>query len=149
MRNLFISEGNIGSDPVLKTISVSGEDKKVLEMNVRFSYERLNKKTGEYEDQGGFWARVALWGRRAENAYPLLKKGMRVLVVGEQSQHTFVMDQGERAGETATATDVLAANIGLVLTASVNAVGFSKRSQESVPDDYEQYESVSELDSVE
>ncbi len=140
MRNYFISEGNIGSDPLLKTISSNGEDKKVLEMNVRFPYERLNKKTGEYEDQGGFWTRVAMWGKRAEICYSLLKKGMRVIVVGEQSQHTFVLEQGERAGETVTATDVIAFHMGLVLTSSVTSIGFVKRSQDVTASEYEQYE---------
>jgi single-strand DNA-binding protein len=124
MRNLFMSEGNIGQEPILKQQSIDGEMRHVLELNVRFNFDRLNKSTGEYEDRGGFWSRVTYWGKRAEVVYPMLKTGMRVLVAGEISQHNYVAESGDRAGQTITATDIHARHLALVLTKSIKDIQF-------------------------
>lgn len=124
MRNLFTSEGNIGQEPVLKKQPIDGDIRHVLELNVKFNFDRLNKSTGEYEDRGGFWAKVTLWGKRAETIFPLLKTGMRVLVVGEISQHNYVAESGERAGQLITATDINANHLALVLTKSIKEIQY-------------------------
>lgn len=124
MRNFFTSEGNIGQEPVLKKQPIDGEMRHVLELNVKFNFDRLNKTTGEYEDRGGFWSKVTLWGKRAENVFPLLKTGMRVLVVGEISQHNYIAEAGDRAGQLITATDINAHHLALVLTKSIKEIQY-------------------------
>lgn len=114
-RNYFASEGNIGRDPVLKYVPVKGEQKPVLEFDVKFQYDRVNTQTGEFEDRGGFWATVTYWGKRAEHANRILKSGMRVWVEGEMSQEEYVATKGERAGQVMTATNISASFIGLSL----------------------------------
>lgn len=128
MRNIFIDEGNLGADPVLKYVPVptanGTEQRPVLELDVRFDVQK--QKGGAYEDVGGFWATVSQWGRLAEINHKLLLKGCRVLVVGEQSQQEYIIQKGERAGQAATALHIDATYIALVLL-GVDEVVYSKR----------------------
>lgn len=132
MKNFFFGEGNIGREPVLKYVSVKGVQKPVVEFDIRFSYDKLNAETGEYEDNGGFWASVSFWGKRAESAYKILKSGVRVFVIGEQSQEEFIATKGERIGQTLTATNISASHIGLSLL-GIDSVNFSSRKTKSLP----------------
>lgn len=115
MKNFFFGEGNLGHDPILKYVPVKGSQKAVLEFYVRISYDKQNTETGEYEDNGGFWASVSYWGKRAEAANKILKSGMRVFVIGEISQDDYVASKGEREGQVVTATNVTASHVGLSL----------------------------------
>jgi single-stranded DNA-binding protein len=54
----------------------------------------------------------------------MLKIGMRVLVVGEISQHNYVAESGDRAGQTVTATDIHAQHLALVLTKSIKDIQY-------------------------
>lgn len=130
MKNFFYGEGNIGRDPILKYVSVKGVQKPVVEFDVRFTYDKLNAETGEYEDNGGFWASVNFWGKRAESAHKILKSGVRVYVIGEQSQEEFIATKGERIGQTLTATNISASHIGLSLL-GIDSVNFSPRKTKS------------------
>lgn len=128
MRNIFVDEGNLGADPVLKYVPVTTpngtEQRPVLELNVRFDVQK--KKNGAYEDVGGFWATVSQWGKLAEINHQFLKSGCRILVVGEQSEQEYIVQKGERAGQTATSKHIDASYIALVLL-GVDDVIFSKR----------------------
>jgi single-strand DNA-binding protein len=115
MKNFFFDEGNIGRDPVLKYVPIKGEQKAVLEFDVRFPIEKQNSGTGEYEDSGGFWGTVSYWGKRAEAANKILKSGVRVIVIGEISQDEFIVSKGEREGQIATAINISASHVGLSL----------------------------------
>lgn len=115
MKNFFFGEGNIGRDPILKYVPVKGVQKPVLEFDMRVSYDRQNPETGDYEDNGGFWASVSFWGKRAEAANKILKSGVRVFVIGEISQDEFVASKGEREGQTISVTNVSASHVGLSL----------------------------------
>src|SRR5690606_19287066 len=115
MKNFFFGEGNIGRDPILKYVPVKGVQKPVLEFDMRVTYDRLNQDSGEYEDNGGFWASVSFWGKRAEAANKILKSGVRVFVIGEISQDEFVASKGEREGQTICVTNVSASHVGLSL----------------------------------
>lgn len=142
MRNIFVDEGNLGADPVLKYVPVKTpngtEQRPVLELNVRFDVQKL--KNGSYEDVGGFWATVSQWGKLAEINHKLLASGCRVLVVGEQSQQPYIVQKGDRAGQSATALHIEASNIALVLL-GVEDVTFAKR--KAKPQDAESHEFVS------
>lgn len=86
---LFQGVGNLGADPVSKTVEVSGEPRTIVEMRVYF--ERLRKSGDRYRDDGGFWRDVTIWNEGlGGRAMKLLKKGSRVYVSGEVrgSQYT-------------------------------------------------------------
>lgn len=146
MRNFFCSEGNLGRTPTLKIVPVqnSCEQKSVLEFDVRFSFDKLNKQTGEYENSGGFWATVEFWGARAEGYNQLLRAGARVLVVGELSQEEYIASKGARAGQKISTNRITAQHIGLVLL-GVESIQWSKsknKNDEATPhtdDEYERY----------
>jgi single-strand DNA-binding protein len=132
MKNFFFDEGNIGRDPVLKYVPIKGEQKPVLEFDVRFPIEKQNKETGEYEDNGGFWGTVAYWGKRAEAANKILKSGVRVFVIGEISQDEFIATKGEREGQVVTVTNITADHVGLSLL-GIESVNFSARKNKALP----------------
>lgn len=129
MQNIFVNEGNLGSDPVLKYVPVAKgngtENKAVVELDIYCSVQKINKK-GEYEDLGGLWAKVQLWGKRAEYLNKHLKKGCRVLVVGEYAQHWYTASKGEKAGQEVPSNEIIASHIGLVLL-GVESVIFENR----------------------
>ena len=81
MSNEFRGTGNIGQAPTLRTVKVHGEDRSVVDLRVYFD-RRIPMKDGSYEDDGGFWLTVSVWGSRADNAFKLLTKGMRIEVIG-------------------------------------------------------------------
>ena len=135
MQNIFISEGNLGSSPTLKYVPVgeTQEQKPVVELDVRFDHQRRNRQTGDYEDTGGFWGRVQLWGKRAEYLNQHLVTGCRVLVVGEYNQEPYVATKGARQGQEVISNQIRASHIGLILL-GVESVVFTQRSKpESVP----------------
>lgn len=116
LQNIFVGEGNLGETPTLKMVPMkpTGEQRAVLEFSVKFNVQKLNQANGEYEDDGGFWGRVSVWGRRAEIYNGLLKKGCRVLIVGEQRQRPYLAQKGERAGQELTSNEIVANYVGIV-----------------------------------
>lgn len=86
-KTTFVGEGNVGKFE-LKHVPVKGESKTVLNMSVRFNVDRM-QPDGSWEDTGGFWTEVELWGKRAENVNSQLIIGARVFVGGELSDASF------------------------------------------------------------
>ena len=87
-------EGNLGGNPELKFIDVKNgagatESRAVCEFSVFQSHEKRNKETDEWEDAGGFWVEVSVWGHRAENLAKVLKKGYAVAVPGNLYIHNW------------------------------------------------------------
>lgn len=134
MGNFFASEGNLGNSPTLKYIPVKKngvvEQKPMLEFDVRFNVDKVNKQTGEFEDTGGFWGTVEFWGKRAEHYNNILRQGARVLVVGQYSQGSFIATKGERVGQAIPTNTIVADHIGLVLL-GVESVTYSPRKQKA------------------
>ena len=94
MANRFEGRGNLGSDPVLKYVEVSGEKRAVCEFRVYF--DRQVRDGDEWREHGGFWLNVTQWGKRGELAGKLLVKGCRVLVIGSLVQESWAdKDTGE------------------------------------------------------
>lgn len=81
MANTFHGRGNLGADPELKQVTVDGEPRAVLDLRVYFD-RPVPDGDDDFEDKGGFWLNVALWGPRAQRLQSLLKKGMRVHLEG-------------------------------------------------------------------
>jgi single-strand DNA-binding protein len=78
-----IGKGNLGAKPALKYVDVKAaeEVRPVAEMRIYFDHRRPDGEGG-FRDEGGFWADVTIWGRKAETAARLLPKGARVCVFG-------------------------------------------------------------------
>lgn len=105
--NQFGDTGNLADAPTLKTVQVNGEDRKVAEMRVFFD-EYKSDGQGGFEQDGGFWLDVSVWGRRAEQAAELLRKGARVNVTGrlEEDRWTDKETGEERSKLRLVANDV-------------------------------------------
>ncbi len=128
MQNIFIDEGNLGHTPSLKYVPIKTEtgieQRAVVELQVRFDVKKNDE--GKFEDVAGFWGKVTMWGKRAEYINTHLKKGCRILVVGEISQQHYVFQKGERKGQEATALEIEAFHIALVLL-GIETVVFTEK----------------------
>ena len=90
MINEFSAIGNLGASPALSVVDVDGEPRKVANMRVYF-----DRPVGkDYQDKGGFWLTVDVWGYRAEEAVRVLKKGSRVFMTGTLRQEPWTDEGG-------------------------------------------------------
>ena len=105
MSNEFRGTGNIGQAPTLRTVKVHGEDRSVVDLRVYFD-RRIPMKDGSYDDDGGFWLTVSVWGSRADNAFKLFSKGMRIEVVGALRLETWENDNEVRTEFRLTADKI-------------------------------------------
>lgn len=89
--------GNLGRDPELRYLQ-SG--KPVCDLNIAATYQRLDKQTNQWEDQGDpLWLRASFWEQEAERLAGVLHKGQRVTVTGVLVQTSWTNQQGQ-AGTT-------------------------------------------------
>ena len=93
MQNLFIGKGNLGDSPKLKNVAGKNGDFTVASMRVMFGRYGQNE-AGEVEQVGGFWREVEIYGNKAEACAKHLRKGARVLVIGEEREFTATDDDG-------------------------------------------------------
>jgi single-strand DNA-binding protein len=94
MSSEFHGGGNLGGIPSLRQVPVSGGERRaVADMRVYFD-RRVPKGDGQFEDEGGFWATVSIWGPRAETAARLLQKGARIHVRGTLFMHRWTPAEG-------------------------------------------------------
>ncbi|MDP1892693.1 MAG: single-stranded DNA-binding protein, partial [Hydrogenophaga sp.] len=83
MQNMFIGKGNLGDSPELKRVNGRNGEFVVASMRVMFARWGQNEQ-GDLEQVGGFWREVEIYGEKAEACAKHLKKGARVLVLGEE-----------------------------------------------------------------
>lgn len=95
MQNLFIGKGNLGSSPELKMLTGRNGDFQVATMRVMFARYSRNE-AGEVEQTGGFWREVEIYGHKAADVSKHLRKGSRVLVIGEEQEYTGTDDGGNK-----------------------------------------------------
>ena len=93
MQNLFIGKGNLGDSPKLKNVDVKNGSFTVTSMRVMFGRYGQNEE-GEVEQIGGFWREVEIYGNKAEACAKHLRKGSRVLVIGEEREFTAKDEDG-------------------------------------------------------
>lgn len=82
MSNRFEAEGNLGNQPELRSVTVDGQQRDVLDFSI-YVDRRVRDGEGGFRDKGGFWLNGSLWGGRARPTLDAVKKGMRVRVAGE------------------------------------------------------------------
>ncbi len=85
MSNQFSGTGNLADTPTLKSVTVNGEDRKVAEMRVFFDEYKPDGQ-GNFEQVGGFWLDVSIWGRRAEQVAELCRRGARIYAIGSMKE---------------------------------------------------------------
>ncbi len=111
MANRFEGRGNLGAEPLLKHVDIHGEDRPVAEMRIYFD-RRIPDGDGGFDDKGGFWLTVNLWGERAVHVAELLPKGARVHVIGTLVRDTW---QDSTSGEERERMELAADRISLDL----------------------------------
>ena len=94
MSTVFNGSGNIGLDPVVRSVPNGNAMRYVLNLNVYFD-NPVSKGQGEFEDKGGFWAPVAYWTDHAEHLAKIFQKGMRVVVTGRIRRETWTDQNGQ------------------------------------------------------
>ena len=93
MQNLFIGKGNLGDSPKLRNVAGKNGDFTVASMRVMFGRYGQNE-AGQVEQVGGFWREVEIYGNKAESCAKHLRKGARVLVIGEEREFTAKDEDG-------------------------------------------------------
>lgn len=94
MQNLFMGKGNLASSPELKHLT-GGRDGTFTVAKMRVMFGRYgSNEAGEIEQVGGFWREVEIYGAKAEACARHLRKGARVLVIGEEREFTAKDDNG-------------------------------------------------------
>lgn len=124
MSNNFHGRGNLGAAPTLRHAEHGGESTPVANLRIFFDRPKPDGNGG-FEDKGGFWMDVALWGARAETAARLLPKGARVRVEGELFESTWA---DRETGEERSRLEVRAVSVDLDLS-RVDEVTFRRRSE--------------------
>ncbi len=113
MSNEFSGTGNVGDQPLLKTVMVGSEERQVAELRVFFDEYRQDGKGG-LEQAGGFWLDVNVWGERlAAEVAQLVKKGARVHVIGRLAETQWTVTA---TGEERSALHLNADHLFLSLT---------------------------------
>ena len=111
MQNLFIGKGNLGDSPTLKRLTGRNGDFDVATMRVYFGRYGQDDN-GNVEQVGGFWREVEIYGAKAQSCARLLRKGARVLVIGEERDFTAHDDNNQEV----QVIKVVAEDVALQLT---------------------------------
>lgn len=138
MQNLFIGKGNVGNSPNLKRIarkSKPDEEFVVCSMRVFFARYGTDQETGEVGQIGGFWREVEIYGNKAEACARFLKKGARVLVIGEERDFYAKDDDGDEV----QVVKVVAEDVALQLT-RIDSVVFTQPRRDNRAPAPEQHE---------
>jgi single-strand DNA-binding protein len=87
----LILVGNVGRDPEM---SYTPQGIAVCKFSVA-----VNKVTGRGENrkEKTIWFRITVWRERAETASQYIKKGMRIMVIGEVDVSVYTDKQGQPA----------------------------------------------------
>ena len=129
MQNMFIGKGNLGDSPELKRINGRNGEFVVATMRVMFARWGQNEQ-GDLEQVGGFWREVEIYGEKAEACAKHLKKGARVLVLGEERDF---MANDKDSGEQVQVIKIVADDVALQLS-RIESITFQQaRAREEAP----------------
>lgn len=87
--------GNVGRDPEL---TYTSSQIPVCKFTVAVNKPGKKLPDGSYEDRPPIWFRVTIWRERGETAARLIKKGTKVLLVGEIDLNVYTDKDGKAAG---------------------------------------------------
>lgn len=130
MQNLFIGKGNLAASPELKRIDGRSGEFTVASMRVMFG-RYGQSDDGEIQQIGGFWREVEIYGNKAEACARLLRKGARVLVIGEEREFMAHSEDGHEV----QVLKVVAEDVALQLSRveSIKFVTAPARASEAAP----------------
>jgi single-strand DNA-binding protein len=129
MQNMFIGKGNLGDSPELKRLNGRNGEFVVATMRVMFARWGQNEQ-GYLEQVGGFWREVEIYGEKAEACAKHLKKGARVLVLGEERDF---MANDKDSGEQVQVIKIVADDVALQLS-RIESITFQQaRAREEAP----------------
>ncbi|EWS66358.1 single-stranded DNA-binding protein [Hydrogenophaga sp. T4] len=129
MQNMFIGKGNLGDSPELKRVNGRNGEFVVASMRVMFARWGQNEQ-GDLEQVGGFWREVEIYGEKAEACAKHLKKGARVLVLGEERDF---MANDKDSGEQVQVIKIVADDVALQLSRIESITFQQSRAREEVP----------------
>lgn len=123
MQNLFIGKGNLADSPQLKRVQGhDGREFTVATMRVMFArYGR--DENGDMKQVDGFWRTVEIYDAKAEACAKHLRKGARVLVIGEERTFQAKRDDSD---ETEQVIKIVAEDVALQLT-RVESITFAAK----------------------
>ena len=124
----FTGKGNLGDTPKLKMIPGRNGDVAVAEMRVFFGRHKVDKKTGEIEQVGGYWLPVSLFDAKGEAAAKHLRRGARVQVTGELIEYIGKAEDGTER----ELFQVKAEDVSLILT-RIDSISFKQREEATEP----------------
>lgn len=117
-----ILTGRIGQDP--DTINYAGGTGLKLRVATQ---DRIKNDAGQWEDKDTSWWTVKVWGKLAEQAKDVLKKGQEVTIVGKMREEVWT----DNSGSKRYSTDIKAESISVsVYTLQKNLVGASSPSDD-------------------
>lgn len=129
MQNMFIGKGNLGGPVELKRINGRNGEFVVASMRVMFARWGENAN-GDLEQVGGFWREVEIYGDKAEACAKHLRKGARVLVLGEERDFMAKDDDGKEVQVIKIVADDVALQLSRIESITFQA---STRTREEVP----------------
>ena len=113
--------GNLTADPEVNTTSAG---KPVAMFTVASTPRSFKRETNQWEDGQALFLRCTAWGHLADHAAQSLAKGMRVIVTGRLSQHSYQAKDGSQR----TSIDLTVDEVGPSLRYSTAQVARSNRS---------------------
>ena len=122
MSNQFTGTGNVGTAPALRQVHAADGQREVAEMRVYFD-RRIPKGNG-FEDKGGFWLTVSVWGSRAARVAEVVQKGARIQVSGTLRQESW---KDRESGAERSELRLTAESVTLDLLC-IDSVAYKKRS---------------------
>jgi len=104
----------------ISTKTVGDEERDLAELRV--FCPRSVQIGGEWEDKGGFWINVSLWGERARRL-ELIEKGAWVSFIGKYSQDSWT---DKKTGEERKAMKFVADQVS-ILPRNIKHIQFTER----------------------
>lgn len=120
MQNFFVGKGNLAGSPELKMLAGRNGDFEVATMRVMFGRYGRDEDSGEFQQIGGFWREVEIYGPKARDVARLLRKGSRVVVIGEERDFM----AKDAAGKEVQVIKIVADTVALQLT-RVESIAFA------------------------
>jgi single-strand DNA-binding protein len=135
MLNQFIGKGNLADAPQSQYIITKNSTNPLLRVDMRVMFDRYKRSpSGEIERVGGFWRNVEMYGNKAEELVIHLRKGARVLVIGEEQEFVHTDIEGRKTQRF----KIIADEVALILS-RIESIIFAapryKLSQSQEPSD--------------
>lgn len=93
MLNQLVIEGNLAADPELRVLPGGTS---VASLRLACTSQYFDRQSNEFKDRPTVWLAVSVWRNHGENVSQSLRKGDRVVAIGELRQRDFETREGEK-----------------------------------------------------